>query len=155
MSISAAAFNAANTIQFKAPILVQDVNPREGEAVRDFCFIDVNNNHKVDREYQRTGFSTYRLTYTEPHLSVDPRTIAAQLKNQNQPEIVTQDELDAKISDVTVDTGTTVFTKTQVRDANARPLEALIPTVAPLGKANKWAINTQTGEFIVYSPKQP
>ena len=151
MPISRTEFNSKNTILFKTKL--KSYSKLRGKPV-DMSYVDMNKNDKLDMSWKRTGFSTARDIHDEPALSVSFDRIKEQLENMDQGEVATQSDLNSmQIKDVSVDYGTTVFTKTTINKTNTRALATLIDQLAPIGDNKGTAIDTNTGEFIIYSPK--
>jgi hypothetical protein len=152
MPVTAAAFNTANKIVYQTKIMHYNLNRGSG-ATADF--IDLNHNGVVDSGFQKTGWTTARDLYNEPELTVSFQNMADQAKALGQGEVLTQEDLaNIQIDDISVDWGTTVFTHTAVNHGNTRSLAALIPQLAPIGSNNACAINTETGEFYIYTPNK-
>lgn len=151
MPINRADFNKQNTVLFSAKL--KSFTAMRGKRT-DRTFIDTSQNDRIDRDFARTGITTARDIYEEPCLSVSRKKLASQLDKMGQGSVALGSELGSvNITDVTVDWGTTVFTKTEITDRRPRRMESLIDDFAPIGENKQVAIDTEAGEFLIFSPK--
>ncbi len=159
MPTTAAAFNQANHVVFRAKIVHSTgwhVNLAEGGYdIGAADVIDMNHNGMGDTANAPSAPFRSCVMYTEPVLAAPYATLKQAGQALNQGEILTQQDIaGVQVENFGVDFGNTAFQRDHLVQQNQRPIGSLAQQIQPIGQAG-CAIDTATDEFLVYVPNAP